>query len=563
MMTNWATPASQNRSNQSVSQRTAPSTASAAMIPRQTQNSGRGPRRARASSVASHAKAVILALLLLWPGSAYSQTYTLLPAPYLTVMNNTSGAIVSGSCVWTYLAGGTTPVTTYTTSTGTANSNPVIADAAGRVVIYAQPGVSYKLVIEAPCVPPAHGAVLKTADNIGAVPTSASAVDVTVTAGEGLVAGDVVYLSDGSGGLNSGQWYKADADFTYASSTSVAVGIATAAITSGSTGSVRMTGRVTGLSGLSVGELYYVSATAGAMTATPPANAWFLGKADSATSLLLGSATGSIRLPDSDGTHSLVVTTTSNLTADRLLTIVPGDAARTLTLSADAALNQNLLTTSSPAFATLVTSTASDTAAVGQFFANQGSTGDAGIRMSVGAQDWFLCVDNSDSDAFKISATTGCGSSVWMKINHQSAGLTYMQGVYDNTNGGAANVVVLSDGNILRSTSSARYKRNVLPFADWRWLLKLQPQVSERTDDKPGRQYVSFIAEDVAAIGPKDLLGNPLFANLDTQGRPDDVAYPHFVIPLTAAVQEHEATIQSLQQAIAALQARIAALEAK
>jgi hypothetical protein len=64
-----------------------------------------------------------------------------------------SGNPLTGGKLYSYLAGTTTPVTTYTTSSGsTARTNPVILDAAGRVPdggeIWITSGVSYKFVLE-------------------------------------------------------------------------------------------------------------------------------------------------------------------------------------------------------------------------------------------------------------------------------------------------------------------------------------------------------------------------------------------------------------------------------
>jgi len=276
---------------------------------------------------------VLLLAALLWPNLAAAQTYTVAPPPFQTVLDN-SGNIVNAGCVWTYLAGTTTAATTYTTSSGTANANPIIADSAGRFVAYLTPGTSYKFTYEnVPCSASSHGSVLKTQDNIAAVPVSGLNVDITGTVGATVTAGDLLYLSDGSGALNAGQWYAADADNTYSSTTAVTVGFATAAITSGTSGSMRTTGRVTGLSGLTAGEIYYASATAAGLTATPPTNARCIGKADSTTSIVIPCDAAVLRTADSDGTHSLVVNTTSNLTADRLLSVVTGDAAQTLTLN--------------------------------------------------------------------------------------------------------------------------------------------------------------------------------------------------------------------------------------
>lgn len=229
---------------------------------------------------------VLLFALLSAALPASAQTYTAAPSPFLLAQNN-SGAIINNACIWTYVVGTLTAATTYSDYTGTPNSNPIRSDSAGRFTAFLVPGSTYKFVYESACTPPAHGTTLKTVDGIAAVPASAANVDILGTAGESVTAGAVVYLSDGSGSKNHGQWYNADADFTYASNFAGQVGIAPSAITSGAIGSIRIAGQATGLTGLSVGVSHYVSATAGALTTTAPANARYVGTADSTTTLVL------------------------------------------------------------------------------------------------------------------------------------------------------------------------------------------------------------------------------------------------------------------------------------
>lgn len=233
-------------------------------------------------------KRLLLALLLLWPTSAFAQNYTLAPEPYQTVFDN-NGLIVNGACVWTYVAGTTTPIATYQDTIGTANTNPIVADSAGRFTAFLVSGASYKFVFEnVPCAvsPPTHGPVLRTADNINAVPSSSATVDIsTALAGESIGAGQCAYLSDGSGAKIAGSWYKCDSTNGY-SSTLPEAGLAIAAIANGATGTVRLAGSVTGLSALSVGSEYFVGAS-GAITSTAPGNRRHLGHADTANSLVL------------------------------------------------------------------------------------------------------------------------------------------------------------------------------------------------------------------------------------------------------------------------------------
>jgi hypothetical protein len=93
-------------------------------------------------------------------------TGALLPSGYETLVD-AAGATIPGGLIWTYQAGTTVAQATYTDSSLTVvNQNPIIADGAGRWVAYSPPGTVYKLVYETPAIPPAHGTVLRTVDNV-------------------------------------------------------------------------------------------------------------------------------------------------------------------------------------------------------------------------------------------------------------------------------------------------------------------------------------------------------------------------------------------------------------
>ena len=255
----------------------------------------------------------------------------------------TAGAPCAGCLLNAYAAGTTTRLDTYSEVTNTtANANPVVLDAAGRATIFLSNN-SYRFILT-----DADAVQIWDADNVSAIPASSANLDVTATAGEALTANAAVYLSDGSGALTAGRWYLADADNTYESSTASQVGIATAAIASAASGTIRLSGRVTGLSALTAGEDYYVSATDGALTTTPPTNGRLVGRADSTTTLIIGGGTaGALSLPDSDGTHRFVLLTTSNLTADRVVAFALPDV--------NATFDQSVQTTANPTFGTVNT----------------------------------------------------------------------------------------------------------------------------------------------------------------------------------------------------------------
>jgi hypothetical protein len=96
-----------------------------------------------------------------------------------------NGVILSGGKLYTYAAGTTTPQTTYTSSGGgTAHSNPIILDSAGRVPggeIWVTPGVSYKFALYT-----STNVLIGTYDNIQSFTSNASLV-VYNPAGTGAV----------------------------------------------------------------------------------------------------------------------------------------------------------------------------------------------------------------------------------------------------------------------------------------------------------------------------------------------------------------------------------------
>ena len=167
-------------------------------------------------------------------------------------------------------------------STITLNASGFPQNSGTEIALFLLPR-AYRVVVKN-----SGGTTLRTLDGVYALQTASSVnLDISdAVAGEALAANDLCYLSDGSNSLTAGRWYKADADLYYAS-VHPELGFATAAITSGGTGTIRKAGVMTGMSGLTAGSTYYVSATAGALTATAPTNARSVGVAISASTLCI------------------------------------------------------------------------------------------------------------------------------------------------------------------------------------------------------------------------------------------------------------------------------------
>lgn len=226
---------------------------------------------------------IALVLLVGLPSGAASQTtYTLMPYAQRQFTDN-DGEPCAGCLLDAYSAGTSTRVDTYSDNSGTVNANPVVLDGNGRATVYLSPG-SYKFVLRSA----SGGTTYWSQDNVPSTPPFFVDLDITGTAGEALTAGQVVYLSAGSGGGTAGRWYKTDADNGYSSTTAGMVGMVPFDCTSGETDcAIRLQGRATGLSSLTPGTTYYASATAGALTSSAPANARTIGIADSSTTLVL------------------------------------------------------------------------------------------------------------------------------------------------------------------------------------------------------------------------------------------------------------------------------------
>jgi len=112
-----------------------------------------------------------------------------------------NGAILSGGMIYTYAAGGTTPLATYTDRTGaTPNANPIILDAAGRTPsqVWSTEGLLYKYVVKT-----STNTTIRSWDNIGgSVVASDLAQDLASSAadkGSSLVG----YLPAGTGAVTT------------------------------------------------------------------------------------------------------------------------------------------------------------------------------------------------------------------------------------------------------------------------------------------------------------------------------------------------------------------------
>ena len=97
-----------------------------------------------------------------------------------TVFGST-GNILAGGQIFTYQAGSSTPLATYTTYNGTiANQNPIVLGSDGKLPneLWLQAGYSYKFVVE-----DANSVLVNTYDNIAGILTTIPSASPTVPSG--------------------------------------------------------------------------------------------------------------------------------------------------------------------------------------------------------------------------------------------------------------------------------------------------------------------------------------------------------------------------------------------
>ena len=133
----------------------------------------------------------------------------------------------------------------------------------------------------------------------------------------------------------------------------------------------------------------------------------------------------------------------------------------------------------------------------------------------------------------------------------RSDGHVQMEYTYNSlTSASAANMVIGSGGWIYRSTSSAKYKRDVKTAAyGLTEVMKLRPVTYRGKNTSDGEKvFGGLIAEEVHAANLSE------FVAYNENNEPDALHYGHMVSLLVAAMQEQQAIIVDLRSRVTALE---------
>ncbi len=114
--------------------------------------------------------ALVCAVLALQGVPISGQAGTVMPVPRMQWFDD-NGDPCDGCKLYTYAAGTSTPLATYTTSTlVTPNANPVVADAAGRMTVYLS-STSYNFILKT-----SAGVTIWTQDNVASAGLTATGI---------------------------------------------------------------------------------------------------------------------------------------------------------------------------------------------------------------------------------------------------------------------------------------------------------------------------------------------------------------------------------------------------
>lgn len=130
--------------------------------------------------------------------------------------------------------------------------------------------------------------------------------------------------------------------------------------------------------------------------------------------------------------------------------------------------------------------------------------------------------------------------------------LVYFPAAYNQTTGSAVNAHIAADGNLFRSTSSRKYKRDIQDAAfglvD---VLALRPVTYKGTSEADGETvFGGLIAEEVHQAGLTH------FVQYAADGTPDALAYGNMVALCIKAIQELKAENDALKARVTALETR-------
>lgn len=153
-----------------------------------------------------------------------------------------------------------------------------------------------------------------------------------------------------------------------------------------------------------------------------------------------------------------------------------------------------------------------------------------------------VTLGNSSIATTILRGNVGIGTTspgVALEVN----GLIRAIPVYSNTTSTAANMVISAGGTFERSTSSIRYKRDVIDYDKGvDYIMQMRPVYYKGKSTNDGdKQFAGLIAEEIHEIGLEE------FVQYNVDNEPDALSYANMVAILIKGIQELKAEINVLK----------------
>lgn len=180
-----------------------------------------------------------------------------------------------------------------------------------------------------------------------------------------------------------------------------------------------------------------------------------------------------LKVKDTNASHGLTIKPGSDLTADRILTVTTGDAARTLTMSGDATVSQDYSITGNPQFATIELGAASDTTisrSAAGVIAVEGNNVLMASKSDTITKGFSVTPNNIGTPTNASTVTPDPANGNYQYLTNNVAGFTLAAPGSDCaidlliTNGASAGTITFSGYTVGSSTGSALTTTNAHKF---------------------------------------------------------------------------------------------------
>ena len=175
----------------------------------------------------------------------------------------------------------------------------------------------------------------------------------------------------------------------------------------------------------------------------------------------------------------------------------------------------------------------------------QSATDNAWTYYKNADRTWLVGIRGSLNDVFSIYDLTADAQ----RFSLDTSGYLKIPGVYSHSGSGGSTVVVDSSGNIYRSTSARKYKKNIRDLESIDISLFNPVRFNSNIEGKNQEtEYIGFIADDVHDTGITELVV------YDDKGEIEGFSYDKMTAVLTKAIQEQQTIIDDLKARIEKLE---------